>query len=332
MSILQPASPSNASLLIKAAAELERCLRENQVRACESVLEKFPQLNADADAVLELIYLEYVLRQESGQEQSSELFLSKFPQNRDEVLKLLQVDEAIRSKSNLHPTAKFAEELDDTHSEANEARLPKIDQIGDYSLLEVIGRGGMGVVYKAEQKKLGRLVAVKTIDSFSSFNPSLVMRFKSEAELAARLQHPNIVQIHEINIHSGVPFFSMELVSGGTLAEATQDHPLQPLVAARLMEILARAVHYAHSHGVGHRDLKPANVLLAPSLRSEAMDLNPSNSSHRTPTPAGKLGVEPKIADFGLAKDFKTLTQSTVAGTPIGTPSYMAPEQADRLR
>ncbi len=187
----------------------------------------------------------------------------------------------------------------------------------------------MGVVYKALQLRLDRLVALKTIDTLASFSPSVIARFNSEAELAARLQHPNIVQIHEINAVSGIPYFSMELVSGGNLAEVTRQAPLHPLVAARLCQTLARAVGYAHAQGVVHRDLKPANILLAPSNRTEAIDLQLEKHSNHSPSILLASKIDPKIADFGLAKRLGTDAHATLTGTTLGTPSYMAPEQVD---
>ncbi len=204
-----------------------------------------------------------------------------------------------------------------------------LESLGDYELLDVIGQGGMGVVYKARQQKLDRFVAVKTIDTLSSLNPAAVARFHSEAELVAKLQHPNIVQVYEIGSQSGVPYFSMELITGGTLAEATSERPLVPTTAAKILETVARAVHYAHSQSIVHRDLKPSNILLAPSDRTDAIEipvaanlaiLHGAGLSHR---------FEPKIADFGLAKYLEGALTQTATQAMFGTPSYMAPELID---
>jgi WD40 repeat protein/tRNA A-37 threonylcarbamoyl transferase component Bud32 len=183
-----------------------------------------------------------------------------------------------------------------------------------YELLEELGRGGMGVVYKARQKGLKRLVALKMILDSALAGSSDRERFRLEAESTAHLQHPNIVQIHEIGEHEGRPFFSLEYVDGGSLKERLAGTPLPPLEAARLAETLARAIAYAHQQGVIHRDLKPANVLLAskPSVED---------------TTRGLLAM-PKIADFGLAKQIDDDSGQTRTGAIIGTPSYMAPEQA----
>src|SRR5579871_1856139 len=132
--------------------------------------------------------------------------------------------------------------------------------IPGYEILGELGRGGMGVVYKARQTKLNRIVALKMVLAGSYASPAERSRFLAEAEAVARMQHPHIVQIFEISQHSGLPFFSLEFVGGGTLAGKLGGTPLPPREAARLVRVLARAVQYAHEQGVVHRDLKPANV------------------------------------------------------------------------
>ncbi|HZU38139.1 MAG TPA: protein kinase, partial [Gemmataceae bacterium] len=179
-----------------------------------------------------------------------------------------------------------------------------------YEILEVLGRGGMGVVYKARQLSLNRLVALKMILAGSHAGPKDLARFRTEAEAVAQLQHPNIVQIYEIAQQGGLPYFSLEYVSGGSLAEHINGIPLASRQAAALLETLAHAVHAAHKHGIVHRDLKPANILLE--------DVEGLNIEH----------CIPKIADFGLAKRLQTEQGQTQSGSIMGTPSYMAPEQA----
>ena len=167
----------------------------------------------------------------------------------------------------------------------------------------------MGVVYKARQKGLNRVVALKMVLSGAFAGTQERTRFKTEAEAVARLQHPNIVQIYDIGESDGRPFFSLEFVSGGCLAGHLDGAPLPPRQGAQVVEHLARAMHFAHQRDIIHRDLKPANVLLAP---------DPS---------AGPLGV-PKITDFGLAKQMNSNDGQTHSGAVLGTPSYMSPEQA----
>jgi eukaryotic-like serine/threonine-protein kinase len=182
-------------------------------------------------------------------------------------------------------------------------------QVAGYEILREIGRGGMGVVYQARQKTLNRVVALKMILGGAQIRPQEHARFLAEAEVIASLQHPNIVQIYEIGEAAGRPFFSLEYVEGGTLAQRLRGVPLPPAQAARLIADLARAVDAAHRQGVVHRDLKPANILMAGAPDA----------------PAGLC--TPKITDFGLAKRLDSGVKTTT-GFILGTPCYMAPEQA----
>jgi tetratricopeptide (TPR) repeat protein len=178
----------------------------------------------------------------------------------------------------------------------------------------------MGVVYKARQTRLKRLVALKMILSGAHVAPQELARFRTEAEAVAHLKHPHIIQIYEVGEHAGLPFFSLEFVEGGSLDRRLTGTPLAPRAAARMGEALARAVHHAHEHGVVHRDLKPANVLLARSDPQHGIALG---------GPAEAAYFEPKITDFGLAKCLDGESSQTHTGAVLGTPSYMAPEQAE---
>ncbi|HLJ93412.1 MAG TPA: protein kinase [Gemmataceae bacterium] len=195
--------------------------------------------------------------------------------------------------------------------------LPAAARLGPYEILERLGKGGVGVVYKARQRNLNRLVALKRLLSGAYASPEERARFHIEATDLARLRHPNIVQIYESGEEDNCPYFSMELVEGGNLARRLNGVPLPARASAELLEILARAIHYAHEQGIVHRDLKPANILLASVVRSPW-------------SVAGDYGLIPKITDFGLAKqlDAELRTYQTQTGEIIGTPSYMAPEQA----
>jgi serine/threonine protein kinase len=174
--------------------------------------------------------------------------------------------------------------------------------IPGYEILGVVDQGGMGVVYRARQTELGRTVAIKMISGIR-LAPTQLKRFKAEAEAAARVQHPNLVQIFEVGQVNGRPFFSMEFLEGGNLAQEVSRARPTPDHAAEMVETLARAIHTAHERGIVHRDLKPSNVML---------------------TAAGI----PKITDFGLAKRLDDDSGHTRTGEILGTPSYMAPEQA----
>ena len=201
----------------------------------------------------------------------------------------------------------------DTTDDSQNVSVPLPGQVGDYEPLEEIGRGGMGVVYRARQSSLGRTVALKMILRGGLASAADVARFRSEAESAARLSHPNIVPVYEVGEHDGQPYFSMQLVEGTTLAQRLQEGPMSPREAAELLTPICRAIDEAHKNGVLHRDLKPSKILIDETGRAF-------------------------VTDFGLAKriqsseaiegDSLSLTTLTHSGAIVGTPSYMAPEQA----
>jgi|SRR5579884_284842 len=180
-----------------------------------------------------------------------------------------------------------------------------------YEILGELGRGGMGVVYKARQRGLNRLVALKMILAGGHAAPQDLARFQTEGEAIARLQHPNIVQIYEVGQYGGIPFLSLEYLEGGSLKARLGGTPLPPRQAAELVLTLARAVHAAHQRGIIHRDLKPGNVLLVQG----------------SDTPLEQC--TPKITDFGLAKQLDDASTRTESGAVLGTAGYMAPEQAE---
>jgi eukaryotic-like serine/threonine-protein kinase len=197
-------------------------------------------------------------------------------------------------------------------------------EVAGYEILGELGRGGMGVVYKARQVQADRLVALKVLLAGGHAGDAERARFRTEVEAVARLQHPGIVQIHEVGTADGLPYFSMEYCAAGSLADRLGGTPLPPRDAAALTRALAEAVQAAHAQGVIHRDLKPANVLLAPALgpgdgRAVALP--------GPPGPGAATAWVPKVADFGLAKKLGEAGQ-TATGEVMGTPSYMAPEQA----
>jgi len=177
-------------------------------------------------------------------------------------------------------------------------------RFGNYELLERIASGGMGVVYKARQLGLERIVAIKVLPFGAFTREEFVRRFQLEAGAAARLRHPNIVTIYEVGRADGYPFFSMEYVEGTTLAELVRNGPIAHERAVRLVRATAEAIHYAHQQGILHRDLKPSNVLV------DALD-------------------QPRVSDFGLARDLADDSELTVTGQAIGSPNFMPPEQAE---
>jgi WD40 repeat protein len=184
-----------------------------------------------------------------------------------------------------------------------------IGTLGDYELLEKLGEGGMGQVYKARHRSLGRLVALKVIRAGAPVTEADRLRFRTEADAAARLDHPNIVPVYEVGEYDGHPYIAERYVEGGPLSRHLDRFRNDPRAAASLLAALARAVHHAHERGVLHRDLKPGNVLLE--------------------WRAGHAGAPvPHVADFGLARLLDQDSALTRTGDLVGTPSYMAPEQA----
>jgi eukaryotic-like serine/threonine-protein kinase len=182
-------------------------------------------------------------------------------------------------------------------------RSPMLMDFGDYELLEQVGRGGQGVVFRARQKSLNRIVALKVIGLGNWATEAHLKRFRLEAEAAARLEHPGIVPIHEVGERDGSCYFSMKFVEGGQLDEVARREPMPIRRAVELIAKVARTVHYAHEHGILHRDIKPGNILL-------------------------DAKGEPHLTDFGLARLVESESSVTQTLDVLGTPSYMAPEQA----
>ncbi len=205
------------------------------------------------------------------------------------------------------------------------AAIPDGVNVPGYEILGVLGRGGMGVVYKARQVQLNRLVALKMVLAGDHAGEAERARFFAEAQAVACLQHPNIVQIYDISEADGRPYFSLEFCAGGSLASRLDGTPWPADRAAALIETLARAVEAAHQAGIIHRDLKPGNVLLVPPRRAGATAHISLAELAARPTMAD-FGV-PKISDFGVAKRLDGSDAKTVTGAVVGTPSYMAPEQ-----
>jgi WD40 repeat protein/tetratricopeptide (TPR) repeat protein len=271
----------------------------------ETYLESFPKVRGDPDQAVDLVFGEYLVREELGEQPAPEEYLRRFPQYGSALRLQVELHNAMgadheRTADPGERTAMLAHGRE-VEPGAESELLPDIP---GYEVLGVLGRGGMGVVYRAWQKGLNRQVALKMVHAGGQASPQVLARFRVEAEAVARLQHPNIVQVHEVGQHTGSPFLVLELIEGQSLAQWLAGTPRSARQAAELVETLARAIHSAHCQGVVHRDLTPANVLLTADDR-------------------------PKISDFGLAKllfgggDLRTQT-----GELLGTPSYMAPEQA----
>jgi tetratricopeptide (TPR) repeat protein len=279
--------------------------------SAEEYLQWFPRLTEDPERALELIFGEYVLREELGQAPDPSDYLRRFPQYAARLEEQFKLHNALVSPGSqasdpvtLSPDDNFATAVTAPGTE----RLPRganlpLPVLDGYETLAELGRGGMGVVYKARQKGLDRIVALKMILAGQLASPQDVRRFQIEAAAAANLDHANIVPIYDVGQHDGWHYFSMKLIEHGTLGRELQHLRRDLRAAIKLLATVSRAVHYAHQHGVLHRDLKPTNILL---------DEN----------------GEPHIADFGLAKRANEGATLTQTGAILGTPSYMAPEQA----
>ncbi|GAC1475357.1 MAG: serine/threonine-protein kinase [Isosphaeraceae bacterium] len=251
--------------------------------------------------VAELIALELELRRDLGEAPARLEYLNRFPANPEAV------SSAFGDAETIAPGRTHATDGTVAHGVRQALDLETVSLFGDYELIEEIARGGMGVVYKARQKSLNRVVALKMILSGQFASPVERERFRLEAELAGNLDHPNIVPIYEVGEQDDRLYFSMKLVDGGSLARDIARWTDDPRASARLLATVARAVDYAHRRGFVHCDLKPANILL-------------------------DAAGQPHVTDFGLARRVEGESTLTVSGALMGTPSYMAPEQASGER
>jgi WD40 repeat protein/tRNA A-37 threonylcarbamoyl transferase component Bud32/Tfp pilus assembly protein PilF len=270
----------------------------------ESYLQRYPCVAADADGLLDLVYNEFLLRDQRGEGPTAEEYLHRFPDHAEALQPLLELHRAMAREDQAETMGpSWSKEEHDGDAPEGRPCVPGYEVLGE------LGRGGMGVVYKARQVSLNRVVALKMILAGPHADAEARRRFKAEAEAVARLQHPNIIQVYEHGYSAGHAYLALEYVEGGTLTRQTAGVHQPPEYAAQVVETLATAVHYAHCRGFVHRDLKPANVLV---------------------TADGAL----KITDFGLAKWLHDAPGGDAAGAPtrtgvlVGTPAYMAPEQA----
>jgi serine/threonine protein kinase/tetratricopeptide (TPR) repeat protein len=276
-------------------------------------LEQHRTIREAPERAVELIYNEVLLREQAGEVPLLEEYLRRYPHFGEQLRRLFEVHRALDAPS-LQRTELTGLPTDHGYA-APYARGDEPHAIAGYEVLGLLGRGGMGVVYKARDRKLNRVVALKMLRGGDTTAEELA-RFRREAEAQARLQHPNVVQVFEVGAAGGRPYFALEYVAGGSLAERLRGTPQPPRQAAELLRTLALAVEHAHQRGLVHRDLKPGNVLLAPLQ-------NPEHSAI-----CNLHSAIPRISDFGLAKHIQEGSGQTRTGEILGTPSYMAPEQA----
>jgi WD40 repeat protein len=259
-------------------------------------------------ALIELVKIDLERNWQRGAKVTADDFLRRFPELEVDRAELLAAEEEARQQyGDLDPTLRIAAKQADATTLAR--RDPPhtshgLPHLPGYEVLGKLGEGGMGVVYKARHLRLNRVVALKVLAHIAHAKPTDLVRFRQEAEMIARLHHPNIVQIYEVGEHDGHSYLALEYVDGLTLDRHVNGTPQQPREAARLTETLTRAVQYAHEQGLIHRDLTSRNILLTAD------------------------GV-PKITDFGLARRIEGESGLTTTGAVMGTPSYMAPEQAE---
>jgi serine/threonine protein kinase/WD40 repeat protein len=304
-----------------AAAQLALLLEDQRRRwlegervLAETYLEQHPDLRGDEDAVVDLLYHEILLRREAGEQPELHEYEERFPDLAGLLRLQLEVDRALSAGSLPDPAQQPTLSISATER-PTAAELPVIT---GYTVLSILGRGGMGIVYKAWHLGLKRLVTIKMLREGIP-DAEERARFRTEAEAVARLRHPHIVHIYEIGELAGRQFCVFEFVEGMSLAEKLQGVPQPTRDTALLVEILARTVHYAHQQGIVHRDLKPANILLG--AKQQAAEYTPSAKPQA-------FEHTPKITDFGLAKRLDDDTGQTRSGAILGTPNYMAPEQA----
>jgi WD40 repeat protein/tRNA A-37 threonylcarbamoyl transferase component Bud32 len=302
------AGPLSATQLaaILRVDQCERWQRGERIPA-ERYLEEYPTLRADPEGAIEVVYGEFLLAEQRGEAPRLEEYSRRFPTLAARLALQVELHRALESSGGSGSAGASRNTVAPTipDSEAPDDRPSRWPDLPDYEILGELGRGGMGIVYKARHRRLNRVVALKTLRIGLDGDAEAQARFRREAVAVARLQHPHIVQVYEVGGEDRLcPHLALEFVGGGSLVDRFAGTPQPPAEAARLVGVLAEALHFAHERGIVHRDLKPANVLLAED-------------------------GTPKVTDFGLAKELGDPQGHTRTGAVLGTPSYMAPEQAE---
>ncbi|MFQ3649545.1 MAG: serine/threonine-protein kinase [Gemmataceae bacterium] len=297
--------PPRPPTLTEVLLRQRRAWQLGQRPTIEMLLQAYPHLKTDPDALLDLIYNEVVLREQIGEHPTLNDYLPRFPDLAEQLRMQFELDAAMTV---LRPQAAESPEVQPstvrTHHRSDDTAEP-LPRLEGCDLLDELGRGAMGIVYRGWQRAAKRPVAVKLLP------PDVPLgRVRNEVQAVSRLHHPNIVGVYEVKEHEGRTALVFEYVESGNLAQKLAGKPVAPTEAAHFVEVLARAMEYAHTRGVIHRDLKPSNILL-----SGGPDAPLSRCT-------------PKISDFGLAKLIEDSPHLTRTSDILGTPSYMAPEQA----
>jgi serine/threonine-protein kinase len=298
--------PSNDSVaenkvseIEQACAELSRRLRAGENCSALEIAQQFQELVSDPGRLLELVLTELSVRRQLGEQPTPQEWYTRYPQWREPLRQWFET----ATQGTVAPGLDL-QTLPLPLPELRERVPPPPKAFGRYELIQELGRGGMGVVYKARDTALGRIVALKMIRGSVLASAEEIERFCREARAAAQLQHSNIVVVYDIEQHEGEHFLTMEFAGGGSLTGHRDLFGGDTRKAAALVEKVARALHHAHANGILHRDLKPGNILLDDK-------------------------GEPRVADFGLAKFLDSDVELTRTGAVVGTPAYMAPEQTD---
>ena len=294
----------------------------------ELLLGRYPALHDSPEHAIDLIYGEFLVRSELGEKPTAEEYASRFPHFADVLRQQIGLDVALSERDDATEGGQTRGATSDDHATADRLQWNVFSEqvLNDFEILGELGRGGMGVVYKARDRRLGRTVALKLLWADSGRDPEQAERLLIEAEVVARLSHPNIVQLYDVLKTPTHDVLVFEYVDGGSLNDLLRVRTLSERTSAELTALLARAMHYAHAHGVLHRDIKPANILL--SISTAAAE------TEKPPVDLLSSGWTPKIADFGLAKRVGAKASGAANGDPthtgdmLGTPGYLAPEQA----
>jgi predicted Ser/Thr protein kinase len=289
----------------QACAELRRRLRAGEDSGAEGVAASFPSVASDPGKLLELVLAELAERRALGQTIRPGDWYARYPQWRDRLWLWFEVEDEATGGAGAGAAGTAPPSPRPRPAEAGGTCTGIA--FGRYRVFEVLGKGGMGVVYRALDTALGRVVALKMIRAGALARPEDVERFSREARVTAKLRHPHIVGLYDIDACQGEHYLTMEFVAGGSLSHHRQRLADDPARAAGLVEKVARGVHHAHANGILHRDLKPGNILL---------------DEHD----------EPRVSDFGLAKVLDAGPELTRSGGHVGTPVYMAPEQVGGRR